>query len=256
MGFSNLDTIGNRPEFIKKFIQSYGKTEGDILAADASETSQSAKINHQGWTIPAGGNDNANAMRETVIAMNIASDIGTDDDSELGLASSYEHAGEYFNFYTNGVNSTNFDLYMLEVNKNNFNTGWETYLNSVVAEGSFDPSTLAWSAERTITIFIPYGNFSSINSNNKNDSLPGNNDIYIVADIKGALAYGESSSASNNYTVAGGLQLDINAADQNGGDSALSTLFNSGTFYGMGGPEPFYCEIWSGIHTSLTASIS
>ena len=85
MGTSKLDTLAGRPDFIKKFVKSYGKTENDILAADATETSASAKVAHQGWTIPAGGNDNPNAMRETIIAMNIGSDIGTDDDAGLGI---------------------------------------------------------------------------------------------------------------------------------------------------------------------------
>ena len=84
MGFSKLDTLEGRPGFIKKFVKSYGKTNDDILAADATETTASNKVAHQGWTIPAGGNDNPNAMRETIIAMNIGSDIGTDDDAGLG----------------------------------------------------------------------------------------------------------------------------------------------------------------------------
>ena len=85
MGFSKQDTLESRPDFIKKFVKSYGKTENDILAADATETAASAKVAHQGWTIPAGGNGNPNAMRETIIAMNIGSDIGTDDDAGLGI---------------------------------------------------------------------------------------------------------------------------------------------------------------------------
>jgi len=80
-----LDAIENRPDFIKKFVKSYGKTEDDILAADATETAASSRVAHQGWTISAGGNDNPNAMRETIIAMNIGSDIGTDDDAGLGI---------------------------------------------------------------------------------------------------------------------------------------------------------------------------
>ena len=85
MGTSKLDTLEGRPDFIKKFVKSYGKTNDDILAADATETAASAKVAHQGWTIPAGGNGNPNAMRETIIAMNIGSDIGTDDDAGLGI---------------------------------------------------------------------------------------------------------------------------------------------------------------------------
>ena len=85
MGFSKLDTLEGSPGFIKKFVKSYGKTNDDILAADATETTASNKVAHQGWTIPAGGNDNPNAMRETIIAMNIGSDIGTDDDAGLGI---------------------------------------------------------------------------------------------------------------------------------------------------------------------------
>ena len=85
MGISKLDTLEGRPDFIKRYIKSHGKTESDILAADATETAASSRVAHQGWTIPAGGNDNPNAMRETIIAMNIGSDIGTDDDAGLGI---------------------------------------------------------------------------------------------------------------------------------------------------------------------------
>lgn len=84
MSYSSIDSVATRPEFIKKFIQSYGKTENDILAADATETAASSKIAHQGWTVPAGGNGNPNARRETIIAMKITTDIGGGDDSELG----------------------------------------------------------------------------------------------------------------------------------------------------------------------------
>jgi len=89
MGISKLDTLEGRPDFIKKFVTS----ESDILAADATETAASSRVAHQGWTIPAGGNDNPNAMRETIIAMNIGSDIGTDDDAGLGIGAS---ATSYF----------------------------------------------------------------------------------------------------------------------------------------------------------------
>ena len=85
MGISKLDTLAGRPDFIKRFIKSHGKTEDDILAADSTETAASSRVAHQGWTIPAGGNGNPNAMRETIIAMNIGSDIGTDDDAGLGI---------------------------------------------------------------------------------------------------------------------------------------------------------------------------
>ena len=85
MGISKLDTLEGRPDFIKRYIRSHGKTESDILAADATETAASSRVAHQGWTIPAGGNGNPNAMRETIIAMNIGSDIGTDDDAGLGI---------------------------------------------------------------------------------------------------------------------------------------------------------------------------
>ena len=84
MAFSRDDTLAGRPGFIKKFVKSYGATENDILAADATETTASNKVAHQGWTIPAGGNGNPNAMRETIIAMGIGSDIGSDDDAALG----------------------------------------------------------------------------------------------------------------------------------------------------------------------------
>ena len=51
MGFSKLDTLEGRPDFIKKFVKSYGKTNDDILAADATETAASTKVAHQGWQI-------------------------------------------------------------------------------------------------------------------------------------------------------------------------------------------------------------
>tara|TARA_B100000131_G_C18014097_1_gene571763 strand:- start:3 stop:965 length:963 start_codon:yes stop_codon:yes gene_type:complete len=86
MGISKLDTLEGRPDFIKRYIKSHGKTESDILAADSTETAASSRVAHQGWTIPAGGNGNPNAMRETVIAMNIGSDIGADDDAGLGVS--------------------------------------------------------------------------------------------------------------------------------------------------------------------------
>ena len=95
MGFSKLDTLENRPGFIKKFVKSYGATENDILAADATETAASAKVAHQGWTISPGGNGNPSAMRETVVAMNIGSDIGTDDDAGLGIGGGGGESLEY-----------------------------------------------------------------------------------------------------------------------------------------------------------------
>ena len=109
MGTSKLDTLEGRPDFIKKFVKSYGKTNDDILAADATETAASAKVAHQGWTIPAGGNDNPNAMRETIIAMNIGSDIGTDDDAGLGVGGgssgpTYTKMYEYGQDIGNGYN--------------------------------------------------------------------------------------------------------------------------------------------------------
>ena len=102
MGTSKLDTLEGRPDFIKKFVKSYGKTNDDILAADATETAASNKVAHQGWTIPAGGNDNPNAMRETVIAMNIGSDIGTDDDAGLGVGGGSSSGPTYTTFYEYG----------------------------------------------------------------------------------------------------------------------------------------------------------
>ena len=103
MAFSKQDTLAGRPDFIKKFVKSYGKTEDDILAADATETAASAKVAHQGWTIPAGGNDNPNAMRETIIAMNIGSDIGTDDDAGLGVGGGSSATSYFLTIGPSGV---------------------------------------------------------------------------------------------------------------------------------------------------------
>ena len=260
MGTSKLDTLEGRPDFIKKFVKSYGKTNDDILAADATETAASAKVAHQGWTIPAGGNGNPNAMRETVIAMNIGSDIGTDDDAGLGIggggggAGAPEHSGEFFRFNPNMMGVPKWDLGVFESDAGPYNSDYFTWIQSVVNEGTF-LGDLSWSAERTITVYIPKGNFSSIQGSNINQSL--NTDTYIVLDIKGALLHTGSVSASYNYTQPGFILAERNAADPNGDDNAFISLFTNQPFSGMSGGNPFYCQIYSGVFTSgKTALIS
>ena len=73
--YGSADNAGSKP----KFLTAAEKTT--CLAADATETAASSKIMHQGWTVPRAGS----AMRETLVAMNIVSDIGTSDDTDLGL---------------------------------------------------------------------------------------------------------------------------------------------------------------------------
>ena len=72
------DEAGSKP----KWLTASEKT--NCLAADATETAASSKVNHQGWTVPAGGNGNSNAMRETLVCINVTTDIGGGDDSALG----------------------------------------------------------------------------------------------------------------------------------------------------------------------------
>ena len=50
------------------------------FGADAAETALSGLVMHQGWTVPAGGNGNALAQRETIACVNMTSDIDTDTD--------------------------------------------------------------------------------------------------------------------------------------------------------------------------------
>ena len=73
------DAAGSKP----KWLTASEKTS--CLAADATETAASTRVNHQGWTVPAGGNDNANAMRETLVCVNVTTDDGTNDDTALGV---------------------------------------------------------------------------------------------------------------------------------------------------------------------------
>ena len=72
------DSAGSKP----KWLTASEKT--GCLGADATETAASSKVNHQGWTVAAGGNGNANAMRETLVCVNMTSDVGGGDDSDLG----------------------------------------------------------------------------------------------------------------------------------------------------------------------------
>ncbi len=66
-----------------KWLTTTEKT--DCLGADTTETTASTKIMHQGWTVPAGGNGNPDAQRETLVTVNITTDVGASDDSGLGL---------------------------------------------------------------------------------------------------------------------------------------------------------------------------
>lgn len=76
--FKASDESNSKP----KWLTASEKT--NCLAADATETAASTRVNHQGWTVPAGGNDNADAMRETLVCVNMTSDVGGGDDSDLG----------------------------------------------------------------------------------------------------------------------------------------------------------------------------
>ena len=73
------DSAGSKP----KWLTASEKT--GCLGADATETAASSKVNHQGWTVAAGGNDNTNAMRETLVCVNVTTDDGTNDDTALGV---------------------------------------------------------------------------------------------------------------------------------------------------------------------------
>tara|TARA_Y100001963_G_scaffold81863_1_gene113535 strand:+ start:221 stop:919 length:699 start_codon:yes stop_codon:yes gene_type:complete len=59
--------------------------KADCLGADTTETTASTKIMHQGWTVPAGGNGNPDAQRETLVTVNLTTDVGASDDSGLGM---------------------------------------------------------------------------------------------------------------------------------------------------------------------------
>ena len=61
----------------------------NCLGADVTETAASSRIMHQGWTVPAGGNDNASAQRETIACITLTSDVGAGDDSAFGIAATY-----------------------------------------------------------------------------------------------------------------------------------------------------------------------
>ncbi len=87
--FKASDESNSKP----KWLTDSEKTS--CLGADATEAAASAKIMHQGWTVSAGGNGNPNAQRETLACVNMTSDIGTSDDSDLGISSPYvEHNGK------------------------------------------------------------------------------------------------------------------------------------------------------------------
>ena len=63
-----------------KWLTTSEKT--NCLGADATETAASSKINHQGWTVPG---KNASAMRETLVCVNITTDVGAGDNTDLGV---------------------------------------------------------------------------------------------------------------------------------------------------------------------------
>lgn len=112
MGFSRRDIAGGRPAWIKRIITQYKRKkrvadsviakaeESDILGADSVETAASNIIAHQGWTVPAGGNGNSDAMRETLICMNMEVDEVTDDDVELGIGAGGTPYAEWDNGWT------------------------------------------------------------------------------------------------------------------------------------------------------------
>jgi hypothetical protein len=56
------------------------------FGADAAETGLSGLVMHQGWTIPAGGNGNPFAQRETIACVNMTSDIDSDTDFSAEIA--------------------------------------------------------------------------------------------------------------------------------------------------------------------------
>ena len=87
--FKASDESNSKP----KWLTASEKT--NCLGADATEAGASALVMHQGWTVSAGGNGNPNAQRETLACVNMTSDIGTSDDSDLGIPSNYvEHNGK------------------------------------------------------------------------------------------------------------------------------------------------------------------
>jgi len=77
--YKATDTETSKPSW----LTSAQKT--DCHGADAAETGSSGLVMHQGWTIPAGGNANPLAQRETIACVNMTSDIGSGDDTVLGV---------------------------------------------------------------------------------------------------------------------------------------------------------------------------
>lgn len=73
--FGSVDQASDKP----KWLTAAEKT--NCLGADATETAvqaTSGKVAHQGWTVPAGGNGNVNAQRETLVCCHITSDASDD----------------------------------------------------------------------------------------------------------------------------------------------------------------------------------
>jgi hypothetical protein len=81
--YKATDEASSKP----KWLTSSEKT--NCLGADATETGASTTIMHQGWTVPAGGNGNTGAQRETLVCLKMTTDVGAGDDTGLGIPSSY-----------------------------------------------------------------------------------------------------------------------------------------------------------------------
>jgi hypothetical protein len=77
--FKATDTIASKPAWLSTAQQT------DCHGADPTETGSSGLVMHQGWTVPAGGNANPLAQRETIACVNMISDIGAGDDTAFGL---------------------------------------------------------------------------------------------------------------------------------------------------------------------------
>ena len=199
MGFSKQDTLEGRPDFIKKFVKSYGKTNDDILAADATETAASNKVAHQGWTIPAGGNDNPNAMRETIIAMNIGSDIGTDDDAGLGIGGGGGGGGgsSYTTLYHYGQDrgDSTADDYLKNVSMNSQTIKFQLY-NDYIGPGPPPYSEAIYDSFPWIYKWKPYG---------AADDGTGNYDATVAASINMMKIYSGTNAgfADDGYNLDG-----------------------------------------------------
>jgi len=72
--FKASDELTSKPAWLTAAQQT------NCHGADAAETGSSGLVMHQGWTVPAGGNGNPFAQRETIACANMISDIGAGDD--------------------------------------------------------------------------------------------------------------------------------------------------------------------------------